>query len=284
MALQTHGTPRKPNMKPSTIITRLLFNKLNRSVARDENARAREAKHAAEQAVHDEARANFLNWCEQVGDEHPLVAQTIAELTKVNESLTLTQATKAKRYNAIFTNAWSRAEAEYGATVASTAPVAANRLLSTIKPLVVTAGIIVTLGVIGGMLPANTTVPTSTPTQPTPGPEIRKALPVTKATPEPEVRRAIPVTQEDKQAQKDLARIHALADKSNVSEAGFSAPLSDPEDASEIEGADSTQEDDELRYTISSTGKRHNSNCRYYGKGRSVSDRKRGVACKICGG
>ena len=93
-------------MKPSTIITRLLFNKLNRSVARDENTRAREAKQAADQALHDEARANFLNWCEQVGDEHPLVAQTIAELTKVNESLTLTQATKAKRYNAIFTNAW----------------------------------------------------------------------------------------------------------------------------------------------------------------------------------
>jgi hypothetical protein len=147
-----------------------------------------------------------------------------------------------------------------------------------------------TLGLIGGMLPANkavatnATVPTSTPTRPTPEPEIRKALPVTKATPEPEVRRALPVTKEDKQARKDLARINARADKRNVSEAGFSAPLSDPEDASEIEGSDSTREDDELRYTISSTGKRHNSNCRYYGKGRSVSDRKRGIACKICGG
>jgi hypothetical protein len=254
-------------MKTSTIISRLLFNKLNRSIARDENARIREAKQAAEQAAHDEARASFLAWCEQVGDEHPLIIQTMAELTKISESLTLSQATKAKRYNAIFTNAWSRAEAEYGATVASTAPVAANRLLSTIKPLVVTAGIIVTLGVIGGMLPANTTVPTSTPTKATPEPEVRKALPVTKA--KPEVRRALPVTKEDKQAQKDLARIDALADKPNVSEAGFSAPSS---------------ENDELRYTISSTGKRHNSNCRYYGKGRSVSDRKRGVACKICGG
>jgi hypothetical protein len=154
-------------------------------------------------------------------------------------------------------------------------------LLPTIKPLVVAAGIIVTLGVIGGMLPANkavatnATVPTSTPTRPTLEPEIRKALPVTKATPEPEVRKALPVTKEDKQARKDLARINALADKPNVSEAGFSAPLSDPEDAARGEG---------LKFTISSTGKRHNSTCRYYGKGRSVSDRKRGIACKICGG
>lgn len=38
-------------------------------------------------------------------------------------------------------------------------------------------------------------------------------------------------------------------------------------------------------YWISSTGKRHNSRCRYYatGKGRSCSATE-GVACKICGG
>jgi hypothetical protein len=38
-----------------------------------------------------------------------------------------------------------------------------------------------------------------------------------------------------------------------------------------------------LSYTLSSTGKRHNSRCRYYGSGKpcGASD---GVACKICGG
>lgn len=37
------------------------------------------------------------------------------------------------------------------------------------------------------------------------------------------------------------------------------------------------------RWTISSTGKRHNSGCRYYGKG-SACGPTAGVACKICGG
>lgn len=36
-------------------------------------------------------------------------------------------------------------------------------------------------------------------------------------------------------------------------------------------------------YTISSTGKRHNSNCRYFGSGRSCGPTD-GIACKICGG
>jgi hypothetical protein len=36
-------------------------------------------------------------------------------------------------------------------------------------------------------------------------------------------------------------------------------------------------------YTISSTGKRHNSGCRYFGSGRSCGPTD-GVACKICGG
>lgn len=38
-----------------------------------------------------------------------------------------------------------------------------------------------------------------------------------------------------------------------------------------------------VSYTISSTGKRHNSNCRYFGTGRSCGPTD-GVACKICGG
>jgi hypothetical protein len=36
-------------------------------------------------------------------------------------------------------------------------------------------------------------------------------------------------------------------------------------------------------YSISSTGKRHNSGCRYFGSGRSCGPTD-GVACKICGG
>jgi hypothetical protein len=245
-------------MKPSTIITRLLFNKLNRSVARDENARAREAKQAAEQAVHDEARANFLNWCEQVGDEHPLVVQVVTELNKVSDRLTLTEATKAKRYNAIFTNAWSRAEAEYGAAVS--APRASNNakgFLHTTKPLVVAVGIILGVASLVGISknPAATTpAAIATVAKPaaqtsTPEPDVRKAVAVTLPRPEPEVRKAVAVTTAEP----------PVAYKSDKSE-------------------------EELKYTISSTGKRHNSNCRYYGKGRSVSDRRRGVACKICGG
>lgn len=36
-------------------------------------------------------------------------------------------------------------------------------------------------------------------------------------------------------------------------------------------------------YSISSTGKRHNSGCRYFGSGRSCGATD-GIACKICGG
>jgi hypothetical protein len=38
-----------------------------------------------------------------------------------------------------------------------------------------------------------------------------------------------------------------------------------------------------LSYTISSTGKRHNSRCRYYGSGRPCGPAD-GIACNICGG
>ncbi len=37
------------------------------------------------------------------------------------------------------------------------------------------------------------------------------------------------------------------------------------------------------KWTISSTGKRHNSSCRYFGSGKPCGS-KDGVACKICGG
>ena len=36
-------------------------------------------------------------------------------------------------------------------------------------------------------------------------------------------------------------------------------------------------------YSLSSTGKRHNSGCRYFGSGRSCAATE-GTACKICGG
>jgi hypothetical protein len=39
----------------------------------------------------------------------------------------------------------------------------------------------------------------------------------------------------------------------------------------------------DLAYTISSTGKRHNSRCRYYGSGRPCGPTD-GIACKVCGG
>lgn len=45
----------------------------------------------------------------------------------------------------------------------------------------------------------------------------------------------------------------------------------------------STQQPSGLSYTISSTGKRHNSNCRYFGSGKSCGATE-GVACKVCGG
>ncbi len=38
-----------------------------------------------------------------------------------------------------------------------------------------------------------------------------------------------------------------------------------------------------VSHTISSTGKRHNSGCRYFGSGRSCGPTD-GIACKICGG
>jgi hypothetical protein len=58
---------------------------------------------------------------------------------------------------------------------------------------------------------------------------------------------------EQTQAEKDLAAIEALGSN------------------------------DKLSYTISSTGKRHNSTCRYYGKGRPAGPNE-GIPCKICGG
>lgn len=46
---------------------------------------------------------------------------------------------------------------------------------------------------------------------------------------------------------------------------------------------DSSRSSPSASHTISSTGKRHNSGCRYYGIGRACGPGE-GVACKICGG
>lgn len=48
-------------------------------------------------------------------------------------------------------------------------------------------------------------------------------------------------------------------------------------------GASSSDAPAASRWTISSTGKRHNSGCRYYGTGRSCGPTD-GIACKIGGG
>lgn len=45
----------------------------------------------------------------------------------------------------------------------------------------------------------------------------------------------------------------------------------------------STQPAAGASHTISSTGKRHNSGCRYFGSGRACGPTE-GIACKICGG
>ena len=44
-----------------------------------------------------------------------------------------------------------------------------------------------------------------------------------------------------------------------------------------------TSEKSGLSYSLSSTGKRHNSNCRYFGSGKPCGPND-GIACKICGG
>jgi hypothetical protein len=56
-----------------------------------------------------------------------------------------------------------------------------------------------------------------------------------------------------------------------------------PSTPSSVRRITPTTEGGGLSYTISSTGKRHNSRCRYYGGG-SPCGPNQGVACKICGG
>jgi hypothetical protein len=56
-----------------------------------------------------------------------------------------------------------------------------------------------------------------------------------------------------------------------------------PSGAQSLTPQGSTQPSAGVSHTISSTGKRHNSGCRYFGSGRSCGPTD-GIACKICGG
>jgi hypothetical protein len=71
-------------------------------------------------------------------------------------------------------------------------------------------------------------------------------------------------------------------------QAATAAPLAPPASAPTmpvraISSTASTTAQSGLSYTISSTGKRHNSRCRYYGSGRPAGPNE-GIPCKICGG
>lgn len=74
------------------------------------------------------------------------------------------------------------------------------------------------------------------------------------------------------QLQQENEALRRQAVSSTSSPARTFAPQS-PQSGSESGGS----------YTISSTGKRHNSGCRYFGSGRSCGPNI-GIACKICGG
>ena len=48
-------------------------------------------------------------------------------------------------------------------------------------------------------------------------------------------------------------------------------------------GSGTAKQEQGLRYSLSSTGKRHNSHCRYFGSGQACGPTE-GIACKFCGG
>lgn len=63
-----------------------------------------------------------------------------------------------------------------------------------------------------------------------------------------------------------------------------SVPMIRPSGASSFTpGGNSTKPTAGGSFTMSSTGKRHNSGCRYFGTGRTCGPTD-GIACKICGG
>jgi hypothetical protein len=277
------------------MIGRLAFNKLNRAVARDENARIREEKQAAEQEFYDEQREQFISWSRLQGEDHPLVTETALECEKINNNLTWSQGVKTRRYNSLFANAWQAAQITYGATASDDATTEVPRRSPSelkVKVCRVIAAFIVgfvLLAIFGpsspnsskngaqAAAPEPTTISVPEPkSSPAPTPaddlvpvkkampvEVRKAIPVKQNKAMPiEVRKAIPVGQNQPAKSKE----NDFMDRDPLEETDFV-----------------THEEENLRYTISSTGKRHNSTCRFYGKGRSAS-KKEGIACKVCGG
>jgi hypothetical protein len=75
----------------------------------------------------------------------------------------------------------------------------------------------------------------------------------------------------------------ALRQQLQAATAARSAPPAPTMPVRAISSTASTTAQSGLSYTISSTGKRHNSRCRYYGSGRPAGPNE-GIPCKICGG
>jgi hypothetical protein len=63
--------------------------------------------------------------------------------------------------------------------------------------------------------------------------------------------------------------------------------LSFAEESSKTKDPSASTSDTEVKYWITSTGKRHNPSCRYYGttkSGRYTTNKDEGAACGKCGG
>ena len=145
-----------------------------------------------------------------------------AECDKINNNLTLSQATKVRRYNALFMNAWTAAQENYGAgeTAVETATETTSRGPSALKLIVCRAIAVVIVGFVALAVLGNIVSPDSAKdtkvdssfqaqmaTDPEPTPAPVDATPVRKATPV-EIRKAIPVEQSQppKKSQKTIAK------------------------------------------------------------------------------
>jgi hypothetical protein len=95
-------------MKLSTIFNRILSNKISRSI----NQYERTQQKACEQAYYDDIRRQFCEWADKQPDNHPIMDKVVFECNKLQNNITLSDAVKMKRYNAIFSNAWAVVESE----------------------------------------------------------------------------------------------------------------------------------------------------------------------------
>ena len=120
---------------------------------------------------------------------------------------------------------------------------------------------------------------------PTPAPEpLPKELSSSESATVESLRRDNAALRQQLQAAAGAVRVEKAIPVEKTVEVpanGFSGPLSKSGDSGLETDGDSAS--DKLSYTVSSTGKRHNSDCRYYGKGRR-SGPTEGIACKVCGG